>query len=62
MNKVTIKVGDDDVKTLQNILKNEENFQPQCKEDYLIFEILKQVDANEKTIVKEDLLSSDVPF
>ena len=43
MRSVTINIGEDDLKDLQQIFKNESNFQPQAREDYLIVSILKQI-------------------
>jgi len=46
MKSVTIKIGDDDVKALKDIFKNESNFKPQAPQDHLIINILKQVINN----------------
>lgn len=48
MRSVTINIGEDDLKDLQQIFKNESNFQPQAREDYLIVSILKQILENAK--------------
>lgn len=46
MKSVTIQVGDDDIKSLKDIFKNEASFKPQAPQDYLIINILKQVIHN----------------
>ena len=43
MKNVTIKIGDDDLKTLTEIFKTEDDFKPQATQDFLIINILKQV-------------------
>jgi hypothetical protein len=43
MRPVTINIGEDDLKELEEIFKNEPNFQPRARQDYLIVSILKQV-------------------
>jgi hypothetical protein len=43
MKQVTINIGDDDLKEIANIFKNEADFKPQAKQDYLIIEVLRQV-------------------
>jgi hypothetical protein len=48
MKTVKIKIGDHDIKELEKIFENESNFQPRCKEDYLIHNLLKQIVANPK--------------
>jgi len=48
MKQVTIKVGDDDLKDLAEIFKNEADFKPQARQDLLIIQILRQVLDNPK--------------
>jgi hypothetical protein len=48
MKQVTIKVGDEDLKDLAEIFKNEADFKPQARQDLLIIEILRQVLNNPK--------------
>lgn len=48
MKQVTIKVGDDDLKDLAEIFKNEADFKPQARQDLLIIQILRQVLNNPK--------------
>tara|TARA_A100001515_G_scaffold123334_1_gene107161 strand:- start:374 stop:529 length:156 start_codon:yes stop_codon:yes gene_type:complete len=43
MKEVTISVGDQDIKDLEEIFKNESNFEPQIRQDRLIVAILKEV-------------------
>tara|TARA_B100001939_G_C16935983_1_gene616030 strand:+ start:1992 stop:2147 length:156 start_codon:yes stop_codon:yes gene_type:complete len=43
MREITINVGDEDIKDLQEIFKNEANFEPQVKQDRVIVAILKEV-------------------
>ena len=54
MNSVTIKVGDEDLKLLEEIFKNEEDFKPQVKQDYLLIEIMRQVLDNPKTKLEDE--------
>ena len=54
MNSVTIKVGDEDLKLLEEIFKNEEDFKPQVKQDYLLIEIMRQVLENPKTKLEDE--------
>ena len=53
MKNVTITIGDDDLKDLKEIFKNESSFQPQIHQDFLIIGILKQVLNNPKTEITE---------
>lgn len=53
MKSVTIKIGDDDLKNLTNIFKNEASFKPMTTEDLLIIQILKQVLDNPKNEIIE---------
>jgi hypothetical protein len=54
MNLVSIKVGDDDIKLLQEIFND--HFTPLYPEDRVIIEILKQVLENPKMkIIKKKL-------
>jgi len=54
MNSVTIKVGDEDLKLLEEIFKNEEDFKPQVKQDYLLIGIMRQVLDNPKTKLEDE--------
>lgn len=54
MKNVTIKIGDDDLKTLTEIFKTEDDFKPQATQDFLIINILKQVLENEKTEINNE--------
>lgn len=49
MKQVTIKIGDEDLKDIEEIFKNEPDFKPQARQDYLIIEILRQIKDNPKT-------------
>lgn len=49
MKQVTINVGDDDIKDIEEIFKNEPDFKPQARQDYLIIQILRQIKDNPKT-------------
>lgn len=42
-----IKVGEQDIKDLQEIFKDEDQFQPRCHKDRVIMAILKQVAEGE---------------
>ena len=53
MKHVTIKIGDEDIKDLKEIFKNESDFKPQVRQDMLIVEILRQVLNNPKTEIVE---------
>jgi hypothetical protein len=55
MKLVTIKVGDEDIKDLKEIFKNETDFKPQVRQDMLIVEILRQVLNNPKTEIVEHI-------
>jgi hypothetical protein len=55
MKHVTIKIGDEDIKDLKEIFKNESDFKPQVRQDMLIVEILRQVLNNPKTEVIEEI-------
>jgi hypothetical protein len=55
MKLVTIKVGDEDIKDLKEIFKNEADFKPQVRQDMLIVEILRQVLNNPKTEIVEHI-------
>lgn len=55
MKHVTIKIGDEDIKDLKEIFKNESEFKPQVRQDMLIVEILRQVLNNPKTEVIEEI-------
>ena len=48
MNTVTIQIGDDDIDVIDEIFKNEKDFDPKTKEDKIIVEILKQIQNNPK--------------
>jgi hypothetical protein len=55
MKLVTIKIGDEDIKDLKEIFKNESDFKPQVRQDMLIVEILRQVLNNPKTEIVEEI-------
>ena len=55
MKLVTIKIGDEDIKDLKEIFKNESEFKPQVRQDMLIVEILRQVLNNSKTEIVEHI-------
>ena len=55
MKHVTIKIGDEDIKDLKEIFKNESDFKPQVRQDMLIVEILRQVLNNPKTEIVEEI-------
>jgi hypothetical protein len=55
MKHVTIKIGDEDIKDLKEIFKNESEFKPQVRQDMLIVEILRQVLNNPKTEIVEHI-------
>lgn len=48
MKQVTINIGDEDLKDIADIFKNEADFKPQARQDFLIIEILRQVLNNPK--------------
>ena len=53
MNTVTIRIGDDDLKVIDEIFKNEADFQPRTHEDKIIIEVMKQVKNNPKVVIEE---------
>lgn len=55
MKHVTIKIGDKDLEDLSEIFKNEADFKPQAKQDYLIIEVLRQVLNNPKMEVNNTI-------
>ena len=55
MKQVTINIGDEDIKDLKEIFKNESEFKPQVRQDMLIVEILRQVLNNPKTEIVEHI-------
>lgn len=55
MKQVTINIGDDDLKEIADIFKNEPDFKPQVKQDYLIIEVLRQVLNNPKMEVNNTI-------
>jgi hypothetical protein len=55
MKQVTINIGDEDIKDLKEIFKNEVDFKPQVRQDMLIVEILRQVLNNPKTEIVEHI-------
>lgn len=55
MKQVTIKIGDEDIKDLNEIFKNESDFKPQVRQDMLIVEILRQVVNNPKTEIASEI-------
>jgi hypothetical protein len=55
MKLVTIKIGDEDIKDLNEIFKKEADFKPQVRQDMLIVEILRQVLNNPKTEIVEHI-------
>ena len=48
MKQVTINIGDEDLKDIADIFKNEADFKPQARQDLLIIGILRQVLNNPK--------------
>ncbi len=48
MKSVTIKIGDYDLKTLDKIFENEQEFKPTDPRDELLIAIMKQVRDNPK--------------
>lgn len=55
MKQVTINIGDEDIKDLKEIFKNESDFKPQVRQDILIVEILRQVLNNPKIEIVEEI-------
>jgi hypothetical protein len=55
MKQVTINIGDEDIKDLKEIFKNEADFKPQVRQDMLIVEILRQVLNNPKTEITSEI-------
>jgi hypothetical protein len=55
MKQVTINIGDEDIKDLKEIFKNEADFKPQVRQDMLIVEILRQVLNNPKTEISSEI-------
>ena len=55
MKQVTINIGDEDIKDLKEIFKNEVDFKPQVRQDMLIIEILRQVLNNPKTEISDSI-------
>lgn len=53
MKQVTINIGDDDLKDIAEIFKNEPDFKPQARQDYVIIEVLRQVINNPKTEINK---------
>lgn len=53
MKQVTINIGDQDLSDVAEIFKNEPDFKPQARQDYLIIEILRQVLNNPKTEITD---------
>lgn len=53
MKQVTINIGDADLNDVAEIFKNEPDFKPQVRQDYLIIEILRQVLNNPKTEITD---------
>ena len=53
MKQVTINIGDEDLKDIADIFKNEADFKPQARQDLLIIEILRQVLNNPKTEITD---------
>ncbi len=43
MKEVTIQIGDKDIEVLEDIFKNESNFEPVVQQDRVIVAILKEV-------------------
>ncbi|MEY2973119.1 MAG: hypothetical protein RI886_896 [Pseudomonadota bacterium] len=43
MKEVTIQIGEDDIQVLEEIFKNESNFEPVVKQDRVIVAVLKEV-------------------
>lgn len=48
MKKVEIEVGDYDIKILNEIFENEDNFEPRDPRDEVIIKIMKQIVENTK--------------
>jgi len=55
MKHVIINIGDDDLKDIAEIFKNEADFKPQARQDILIIEILRQVLNNPKTEIVDTI-------
>lgn len=53
MKQVTIKIGDQDLKDLEKIFENENDFKPAAPQDYLLIALMKQIINNPKTEVTE---------
>jgi len=58
MNTVKINVGDEDLRILETIFKNESNFQPKCNEDRIVEELLRQIVKNPKTKIEEEMIKA----
>jgi hypothetical protein len=43
MKEVTIQIGEDDIQVLEEIFKNESNFEPVVKQDRVIVAVLREV-------------------
>jgi hypothetical protein len=54
MKSVTIKIGDYDVKTIEDIFEKEPDFKAKDPRDDLIVEILRQIKDNPKIDLGED--------
>ena len=50
MREVTIQVGENDIQTLEEIFKNESNFEPIVQQDRVIVAILKEVLTKSKQV------------
>jgi len=52
MKQITIEIGEDDIQTLEEIFKNESNFEPVVKQDRVIVAVLKEV-LNKSKVSKD---------
>jgi hypothetical protein len=55
MKQVTVKIGDDDLKDLEEIFQNENSFKPMVRQDVLIIELMRQIKDNPKTEISESI-------
>ena len=42
MKKIKITLGESDIKLLEGIFDNDANFEPQCVEDHLLINVMRQ--------------------
>lgn len=50
MNKVELMISDDQLDVLKQLFKNEPNFQPQTKEDYVLIDIIRSIVEHAKPL------------